>query len=257
MIDLYPIAAFNDNYIWALFDERGACLIVDPGQAAPVLAFLQREDLTLTGILITHHHGDHVGGIADLLAHADVPVYGPAGETIPYLTHPLEDDAALHFDAPLISARVMAVPGHTAGHIAYYFAHCEPAVLFPGDTLFSGGCGRLFEGTPAQMLTSLQRLAALPDSTRICCAHEYTQANLRFAQAVTPQDVAVAQRVHDVAVMRSEGHPSLPSTLAIEKASNPFLRIHDTAIRQRLLARGCQDDDISLFAELRAWKDSF
>lgn len=257
MIDISPIPAFTDNYIWAVFDENGNCVVVDPGQAAPVLAFLQRESLTLTAILVTHHHGDHTGGIGELLHQAEVPVYGPAHETIPHLTHPLHDGELVQLKSPRLSARVLEVPGHTAGHIAYYFPHLEPPVLFCGDTLFAGGCGRLFEGTPAQMLASLDRLATLPDTTRICCAHEYTLSNLRFASAVSPDSEPLAKRIATVQAKRDAGLPSLPSTLAVEKATNPFLRLDDPAVQMALAARGAEADRVARFAELRRWKDDF
>lgn len=257
MIDIFPIPAFTDNYIWALFDENGNCVVVDPGDAAPVLAFLQRESLTLTAILITHHHGDHTGGIEALLRHAEVPVYGPAHEAIAPLTHRLNDGDLVHIDAPHLSARVLAVPGHTSDHIAYYLARQEPPLLFCGDTLFAGGCGRLFEGTAAQMLASLDRLAALPDNTRICCAHEYTLANLHFALSVSPTSATLAQRLIAVQDKRARGAPSLPSTLAIEKATNPFLRVDDPDIQRALVARGAAANRLACFAELRHWKDDF
>jgi hydroxyacylglutathione hydrolase len=257
MFDLQPIPAFRDNYIWSLFNESGDCLIVDPGDADPVSAFLAQKGFILRALLITHHHPDHTGGIAQLVEAHDVPVYGPATEAIPCLTNPLQDEDTLQLFSPPLISRVLAVPGHTAGHIAYYFSDMSPPALFAGDTLFAGGCGRLFEGTPAQMLASLDKFAALPNSTRLCCAHEYTLANLSFAQAVSPENTQVRERIEMVRQLRAAGRPSLPSTLAEEKATNPFLRVDDPGIQEVLESRGAESNRISRFAELRRWKDSF
>lgn len=259
MMDLFPIPAFQDNYIWALFDDEGRCLVVDPGDAAPVEAFLAREGLELTHILITHHHPDHVGGIQALLRHHDVPVYGPRDEQIPGRTVALSDGDRVTLEGPDVDMRVMEVPGHTLGHIAYVVDSEEPPLLFCGDTLFAGGCGKLFEGTPEQMLTSLGALSDLPGNTRVCCAHEYTLKNLQFAHAVTPRDKAVDERLSQVTRLRDENRVTLPSTLELERRTNPFLRVDDDAVRDALVARaGCDPSDrVALFAALRGWKDHF
>jgi hydroxyacylglutathione hydrolase len=260
MLTLHPIPAFTDNYIWALHDGSH-CLIVDPGDAAPVQAWLADQDLALSAILITHHHPDHVGGLGTLQADwPDVPVHGPAAERIAGLSHRLEDGDVVHIDALGLDFDVITVPGHTLGHIAFFSAQTDSPILFCGDTLFAAGCGRLFEGTPAQMLASLDRLAALPDDTRVCCAHEYTLANLRFALAVTPDDPAVNQRYQSAVKTRDAGQPTLPSTVAEERRSNPFMRIDDASLVDALLAHQqglARDDRSALFACLRQWKDSF
>ena len=183
---LFPVRAFRDNYIWVLSDATGHCLVVDPGDPAPVRDHLNAEKLKPSAILVTHHHPDHTGGVSTLANAFDIPVFGPARETIPAMTHPLDDGDRITVPLMNLSFTVFAVPGHTLGHIAFYTDAMDPPILFCGDTLFSAGCGRLFEGTPAQMDTSLQRLAALPDATRVCCTHEYTEANLAFARAVLP-----------------------------------------------------------------------
>lgn len=259
MIDLYPIPAFTDNYIWALFDTDGHCAVVDPGDAGPVEAFLEREGLTLRAILITHHHPDHVGGVPRLLEQHDVPVYGPAGEHIPGRTHAMEDGDAFVLDAPAMSFRVMHIPGHTLGHIAFVSEHRDPPLLFCGDTLFAAGCGKLFEGTPAQMLDSLDRLAALPGRTRVCCGHEYTLRNLQFADAVTPNDSSVSARLKEVQALRQEDRVTLPSSIDREKATNPFLRVDEATVQKAVQAHANLDtpDRTTLFAALRDWKDNF
>ncbi|EDX90227.1 hydroxyacylglutathione hydrolase [Alcanivorax sp. DG881] len=253
-----PIAipAFNDNYIWA-FHQQDQCVVVDPGDAAPVERYLSENGLTLSALLITHHHPDHVGGIAALIRDRDIPVYGPAAESIPAMSHPLRDGDTLTPAGTDLSFSVMAVPGHTLGHIA--FINAAQGWLFCGDTLFAGGCGRLFEGTPEQMLHSLRRLAALPDTTQVFCAHEYTQANLTFAAAVTPEDPAVQARLQAVIDLRQKGKISLPSTLAEEKATNPFLRSDDKDLKDSCQRHepGCGDSDMQCFAALRRWKDNF
>lgn len=253
---LHPIAAFTDNYIWALHDGQSA-LVVDPGDAAPVHAWLQAQALTLTGILITHHHADHTGGVAELMARYQAPAWGPAFEPLPDGVHRLGGGDRLTLNG--LAIEVLDVPGHTAGHIAYYCPDAEGGpLLFCGDTLFSAGCGRLFEGTAAQMLDALDRLSALPGDTRICCAHEYTLSNLRFAQAVEPHNAALAEYRHWCEHQRERGHPTLPSRLSLERAINPFLRSREPSVRAALSPLGpLPPDDAGVFAALRAWKDRF
>lgn len=259
MIDLHAIPAFSDNYIWALFDTDGNCAVVDPGDAAPVEAFLAREGLTLRAILITHHHPDHVAGVPALQEKYQVPVYGPAGENIPGRTRALADGDTFSLEAPALHFRVLEIPGHTLGHIALVTEQREPPLLFCGDTLFAGGCGKLFEGTPGQMLASLDRLAALPEHTRVCCGHEYTLKNLQFASAVTPDDAAVSARLAEVEDLRRRDRVTLPSSLKREKATNPFLRVDHPAVRDAIgkeIGRA-ENDRTALFAALREWKDRF
>ncbi|EKF74900.1 metallo-beta-lactamase family protein [Alcanivorax hongdengensis A-11-3] len=250
------IPAFRDNYIWALPHGRH-CVVVDPGDAAPVEAFLDDNQLSLSAILITHHHPDHVGGILRLLERGAVPVYGPADEIIPGRTRALVDGDTVEPEGLDLSFQVLAVPGHTLGHIAFYSP--DAGWLFCGDTLFAGGCGRLFEGTAAQMHASLQRLAALPGDTRVFCAHEYTQANLAFAAAVSPDDQAVLARQRQVIALREADRITLPTTLAEERASNPFLRPDNPAIQTACRQREPQsgDNPVDTFATLRRWKDNF
>lgn len=246
------LAALRDNYIWLLDDGQSA-LVVDPGEAAPVLAALTARRLRLAAILITHHHADHQGGVADLLAAwPQAQVYAPEQENIPGCTHPLRGGERLELLGGEFS--VLAVPGHTLGHLAYYHG----AALFCGDTLFGAGCGRLFEGTPAQMADSLARIAALPEATLIYCAHEYTEANLRFAAAVEPDNPEVAERCRRVAGLRAAAEASVPSTLAEEKATNPFLRCRQPAVLAAAQGQGAIDTDpVAVFAALRAWRNNF
>jgi hydroxyacylglutathione hydrolase len=229
---LVALPAFSDNYIWMLHDGRDAW-VVDPGDATPVLAAVQDQSLRLAGILVTHHHPDHVGGIDALRPHLQGPVYGPARESIPQPCVPLHAGdrvtvLGLHFE-------VLEVPGHTAGHIAYVQRdEVSAPLLFCGDTLFSAGCGRLFEGTPAQMHDSLRQLAALPADTQVCCTHEYTLSNLRFAAAVEPANEAIAQHSVRCEQLRAAGQPTLPSTIALERRINPFLRCGEPPSRTRI-----------------------
>lgn len=239
-----------------LHDGRHA-LVVDPGDAHPVRDALHRDGLTLAAILVTHHHKDHTGGIDALRQASGAEVYGPAREPLPPPWTPLHDgDTQTLLGLPL---QVLCVPGHTAGHLAYFaeLPALDP-VLFCGDTLFSAGCGRLFEGTPAQMLDSLTRLASLPDATRVCCAHEYTLSNLRFARAVEPDNTELLAYQARAEALRAQQLPTLPSRLALEKAVNPFLRSHlpsvTAAVRQITPAAL---DPVSVFAALRQWKDRF
>jgi hydroxyacylglutathione hydrolase len=257
MLEIIPIPAFADNYIWLLRKEnRGA--VVDPGDASPVIAYVERESLELTAILATHHHGDHVGGIRALLARRNVPVFGPARETIPGRTHALAQGDAIVVPGIALELEVLDIPGHTAGHIAYVARGLGP-LLFCGDTLFAVGCGRLFEGTPAQMVASLDKLAALPDSTRIYCGHEYTLANLRFATALEPENALLRERETKEKAKRDRGLPTLPATIAEERATNPFLRIDEPPVRaaaERHAGHGL-DGRAAVFAEIRAWKNAF
>lgn len=248
-----PIPAFEDNYIWAL-RRGGALAVVDPGEAAPVLRHLAATGDRLCAILVTHRHGDHVGGIAEILARHPVPVYGPALEAAEVVTHPLGDGARVTLPELGATFEVLHVPGHTLGHVAYY----RLGELFCGDTLFGAGCGRIFEGTPAQMHASLARLAALPPDTRVYCAHEYTQSCLRFAATVEPGNAAIAARAEHVARLRAAGLPSVPSTLAEELETNPFLRWDAPAVRTAAAARlgRAPADAAATFAAVRAWRDS-
>lgn len=254
MINVIPIRAFQDNYIWLMRDGRYAA-VVDPGDAAPVLEYLRREGLQLSAILNTHHHADHVGGNAELLRHHPVQVYGPSGESIASVNHPLSEGGSV--ELPELPARfaVLDVPGHTAGHIAYYGANS----LFCGDTLFGCGCGRLFEGTAAQMHNSLQKLACLPDSTLVYCAHEYTLANIAFARTVDPDNRELQEREARDTAARAQGLPTLPSTLALEKATNPFLRCNNTSViaaASRAAGKPLADP-VQVFTALREWKNRF
>ena len=253
MFNVIRIPAFKDNYIWLL--RKGAsAAVVDPGDARPVLDLLDREGLSLASILVTHHHADHQGGVVELLAHYPVEVFGPAAESITGLSRPLSGGETVRIAACDVEFQVIAVPGHTLGHIAYYGAGC----LFCGDTLFAGGCGRLFEGTAAQMADSLARLAALPDETAVYCGHEYTQANLRFALAVEPGNRRLQSRVNEVARARASGLATVPSTMAIEKASNPFLRCGEPEVAASARRRApAAADKVAVFAALREWKNSF
>jgi len=251
MFEISLIPAFKDNYIWLLTRGRQA-LVVDPGDAVPVLQRLTTDGLELSGILITHHHADHQGGIAELLTHRACDVFAPADESITGRTRPLRGGDRLEVLGT--SVEVMAVPGHTLGHLAYL----TPGALFCGDTLFGAGCGRLFEGTPAQMSGSLARIAALPDETRIYCAHEYTQMNLPFAQAVEPDNAAVQARLQKVSAMRAAGLATVPLLLGEEKLTNPFLRCDQPAVIAAARAHGATDETpVAVFAALRAWRNVF
>ncbi len=256
MYKLIAIPAFLDNYLWLLHDGMHA-LVVDPGDAAPVLAVLQKHNLRLSHILVTHHHADHTGGVDILREATGALVYGPATERIPQPYAPLSEGDKVC--ALGIDFSVLDVPGHTAGHIAYYAADFnDKPLLFCGDTLFSGGCGRLFEGTPAQMLASLDKLAALPGNTVVCCTHEYTLSNLRFALAVEPENSnLVAYNVH-CQNLREAGQPTLPTTIAQERSINPFLRTRSPAlVSSAKHFDAAANDDTSVFAAIRQWKNQF
>lgn len=251
---MIPLPAFRDNYIWLLRGGASAA-VVDPGDAAPVLDHLALHGLSLVAILVTHHHGDHVGGNRELLQQFDVPVYGPRHEPIPGLTHPVEDGSTVRIPALGLDFRVLDVPGHTRGHVAYYGANR----LFCGDTLFSCGCGRLFEGTAEQMHRSLQKLAALPADTQVYCAHEYTLSNIRFAKAVEPENPDLLAREREVLALLGQGQPTLPSSIGLERRTNPFLRVDQPAARGSAEAHAGHPlgTEIEVFAVLREWKNGF
>jgi len=255
-LNVLTVPAFNDNYLWLIHDGRHAAA-VDPGDAAPILAALKANHLTLTAILATHHHADHVGGVEPLLRAFDVPVYGPANDRIASVTVALKENDVVTLDELGLRLRVIEVPGHTRGHIAYYAE--EPGWLFCGDTLFAGGCGRLFEGTPAQMLSSLDKLAALPDDTRVYCAHEYTISNLRFALAAEPDNAAIAARLREEQAKREQQIPTVPSSIGLEKKTNPFLRARESAVVRNLQLKNKLhgSDTVAAFAALREWKNNF
>jgi hydroxyacylglutathione hydrolase len=253
-LTIKPLPAFNDNYLWLLV--RGAsAAVVDPGDAGPVMRALDRQELRLDAILVTHHHSDHVGGVTALKQRYRPAVYGPAREQIPDRDRALSGGDSIE----VLGTRfeVIEVPGHTAGHIAYY-ADSESAV-FCGDTLFACGCGRLFEGTPAQMLASLEALAALPAETRVYCAHEYTVANIRFALAVEPGNIDLQARAAAAEATRRRGEPTVPSTIGLELATNPFMRCDVPAVRDAAARRkkGAETAAVTTFAALREWKNGF
>jgi len=256
MLSVKPVPAFRDNYIWLLTDSTSTQVaVVDPGDASPVREYLRQHQLTLCAIIATHHHADHVGGIAALLDEVKVPVFGPATESIPGCTTPVKEGDRIRVPGLAVSLQVLEVPGHTAGHVAYH-GH---GMAFVGDTLFMAGCGRLFEGTAAQMHASLGRIAALPPDTQIYCAHEYTEANLKFARAVEPQNAAVVDRTADCRRRRAENLPTVPGPLAGELATNPFLRCH-TPLVVRAAEQHCGhalNGPVETFAVIRQWKDYF
>jgi len=251
MLKIFPIPAFEDNYIWLL--QNGAhAVVIDPGDAAPVLALLKQESLKLDAILITHHHSDHIGGVNDLLADdVNTIVYAPAKERFDFPHHAVKESDEVLLPTIGITLKVMEVPGHTLGHIAYYEQHS----LFCGDTLFSAGCGRLFEGTPAQMYQSLQRLAALEPHINVYCTHEYTAHNIRFALTVDSENQALVQRQQQTTLTRKAGLPTLPSNLALELATNPFLRCADAALKKAVNMPNASE--IEVFTKIREMRNLF
>ncbi len=257
MLDVRPIPAFQDNYIWLIRGRTDpqAVAVVDPGDAAPVEAVLVAEDLRLAAILATHHHADHVGGVARLVAVTGARVFGPARERMPVDVEKMSDGTAARIDELGLEFSAMDVPGHTAGHIAY-FGH---GAVFCGDTLFSAGCGRLFEGTAEQMLASLEALAGLPAETLVFCGHEYTEANLRFAMAVEPRNSDIMDYVKRAGGRRARGRPTLPSTVELEKRVNPFLRSRHENVKSSAERRAGRmlPTPVEVFAEIRSWKDTF
>lgn len=254
---LIPLPAFTDNYIWLLHDDHHA-LVVDPGDSAVVFTWLaENPAIKLDTILVTHHHADHTSGLIELTEKTQAQVHGPAMEIMPRPVHGVQDGDEIDWHG--LRLQVIDVPGHTAGHIAFWTQQANQApLLFCGDTLFSGGCGRLFEGTPAQMLKSLDRLAGLPGNTLVCPAHEYTLSNLKFALAVDPDNAALQTYFDACTQMRQEGLPTLPVSLSTELAINPFLRSRSRAVAAAVQQRQAWAvDDVSTFAALRAWKNEF
>lgn len=257
-LSLVQIPAFDDNYLWLLHNGKDA-VVVDPGDPAPVQAKLASLDLKLKAILVTHHHSDHVGGVDALRNATGAQVYGPYFENIPEPVQRVGNGETLSLLG--IGFEVLEVPGHTAGHIAYFHAgsplHPTP-LLFCGDTLFSGGCGRLFEGTPAQMLQSLETLAALPDETLVCCAHEYTLSNLKFAMAVEGSNTDLMAYLAQCQALRAQGIPTIPSRIGLEKKINPFMRSKMPSVIQSVQRTNpSAQTDTDIFAALREWKNRF
>ncbi len=253
-IQVYPIPALKDNYIWAIVDSNEA-YVVDPGESAPVIAFLEANDVVLKGILITHHHGDHVQGIAELLNYRDVPVVGSHHSPLSGFTHRVHEGSEVKVTERLPALQVLEIPGHTLDHIAFY----THGILFCGDTLFGAGCGRIFEGTGKMLYASLQKIAQLPLETLICCAHEYTLLNLKFAHHVEPDNIVVNERLMKTLKMYEQHQPSLPSSLLLEKQTNPFLRCDEPELK-----RAVEDfygkkfaTAEEVFIALRQWKDHF
>jgi hydroxyacylglutathione hydrolase len=258
MVQIHAVPAFQDNYLWVLARGRHAA-VVDPGDAAPIQRFLDAHGLTLDAILATHHHGDHIGGVPELARRWKCPVYGPAHDGVEGLDRAFVEGDRVTVPGIDLTFDVLDVPGHTAGHIAYVHAAGDDPVVFCGDTLFACGCGRLFEGTAAQMSVSLAKLAALPGATRVYCAHEYTMANIRFAEAVEPGNRALAERKARDGARRARGEATVPSTIGEELATNPFLRCREPEVVASAERHAGRDlaDPVAVFAEIRAWKNTF
>jgi hydroxyacylglutathione hydrolase len=256
-MNLLPLPAFSDNYIW-LLQHQGMALVVDPGESTPVSHWLKENNHRLDCILVTHHHGDHTGGVRDLQREWGAKVYGPAKEKLGFEYQAMSQGSSLSWHG--LNFRTIDVPGHTAGHIAYY---AEPdnqtPLLFCGDTLFSGGCGRLFEGTAEQMLQSMDKLAALPSTTRVCCAHEYTLSNLKFANAVEPDNLDLKDYISKCQQLRSQNLPTLPAELGNELQINPFLRTRMTSVINAVkkMAPLGNYNEAEIFAQLRIWKNEY
>jgi len=254
MLKIEAIPAFDDNYIWLILDDsRRYAAIVDPGDEVPVIDYLTQHQIQPVAILITHHHGDHTGGVSELVKQYHIPVYGPADEHIPAMTHPLKDGVRVVLEALAAEFQVIDAPGHTRGHILYY-GH---GLLFCGDTLFAGGCGRVFEGTMEQMYRAMEKIESLPDQTQVYCAHEYTEANLRFAQVAEPNNEALLRRIEDTRVLRQQHKATVPSLLGLEKQTNPFLRCRvDSLIKAAEVYVGHElTEPAAVFAAVRNWKD--
>jgi hydroxyacylglutathione hydrolase len=252
MCEIVPIPAFEDNYIWLIRNDAAAAAI-DPGDAGPVMDYLNQHGLELSAILLTHHHGDHTGGAAELRRRFECPVYGPRREAIASITDPVGEGDSITLPSLGILLQVLDVPGHTAGHVAYYGINS----LFCGDALFACGCGRLFEGTAQQMQSSLAKISALPDDTRVYCAHEYTLENIRFALRIEPGNAALLEREQRERQTWAQGRPTLPSTMALEKQTNPFLRWDAPGIIEFAgrFAGHSLHGPVDVFAALRRWRD--
>ncbi|MFZ6849981.1 hydroxyacylglutathione hydrolase [Undibacterium sp. RuRC25W] len=260
-LTILTVPAFADNYLWIIHNGKNA-VVVDPGDATPILHALDQHQLTLSAILLTHHHADHIGGVPALLKSNQgmqaIQIYGPANDGISCITKPVGNNDRIALTDLGLHLTVIEVPGHTAGHIAYFAP--DQHWLFSGDTLFAGGCGRLFEGTPAQMLNSLDKLSQLPNDTVVYCAHEYTLSNLRFALAVEPDNLALSQRMLSEQTKRDQGIPTVPTTIGLEKATNPFLRSRETSVINGLLKQEKivkTNDEVANFGALREWKNHF
>ncbi|MDE1514447.1 MULTISPECIES: hydroxyacylglutathione hydrolase [Vibrio] len=258
MLQIKSIPAFNDNYIWLLQNNQRDCIVVDPGDAAPVITYLSQHQLHLKAILITHHHHDHMGGISQLVQlFPNTLVIGPKQESIAGLTHPVQDGDQIELlDHPFT---VIGLPGHTLGHLGYLsqLGYLGQEHLFCGDVLFSAGCGRVFEGTMQQMFTSLNRLLALPEQTQVYSAHEYTASNLAFALAVEPDNENLRIYRAEVSRLRADNQPTLPTTLAREKLINPFLRTEQPSVMRAVANRAASTDPLAIFSALREWKNEF
>lgn len=260
-VNVSEIKAFNDNYIWAIgADDTNKIALVDPGQAKPCIDYINENSLSISAILITHHHADHIGAINELIELENtkgnkVTVYGPKNENIPHCQFPLKEKDSIHLDFLSLDLSIVDLPGHTLGHIAYY----NDDMLFCGDTLFSAGCGRIFEGTAEQMYASLSKLSSLPDQTKVYCAHEYTQANIHFALAVEPNNKALNSYASKVKALRESAIATIPSTIALEKQINPFLRSHSSEIIESVKKHNNQliTAGIETFTAIRKWKDTF
>jgi hydroxyacylglutathione hydrolase len=255
-LHVLAVPAFSDNYLWLIHDGIQAA-VVDPGDGQVILDTLRANHLSLAAILLTHHHADHAGGVPDLLDVYEVPVFGPRHDGIAAVTVPLGQGDSARISELDLTFTVLDVPGHTSGHIAYY-AQAQQW-LFCGDTLFAGGCGRLFEGTPTQMAASLDKLAALPDDTAVYCAHEYTLANLKFAREIEPHNAALLARVQKEQQKRAGGLSTVPSSIGLEKATNPFLRFREPSVAETLIAaqKISSREPITVFTALREWKNSY
>ena len=257
------IHAFSDNYIWAIGNNTNKNIVlVDPGDATVCINYIEANQLKLIAILITHHHQDHIGGIKELVTHyqsLSIKVYGPEHESIPLCTHQLAEGDVISLDDILLSLSVLDLPGHTSGHIAYVSSNMNNPLLFCGDTLFSGGCGRLFEGTAQQMLKSLTKLKCLPDHTKVYCAHEYTLSNLKFALAVEPNNDNLLNYYQQVKQLRAQNKPTIPTTIGLEKNINPFLRTENIEVKQSAEKYSQQTltSSVLVFAAIRQYKDNF
>jgi hydroxyacylglutathione hydrolase len=252
--EIVPLRAFSDNYIWTIRDAHHA-IVVDPGDAQPVIDYLAAEKLDLLAIVVTHHHADHIGGVKALIQDRNIPVYGPHDPRVPDATQRLKEGESITLPHFGIKLTVLEVPAHTNSHIAYH----GDGMLFCGDTLFAAGCGRLFEGTPAQMHEAMSKFTRLPDNTRVYCAHEYTVANIRFARAADPANSALADWEARAKAMREVDAPTVPTTIALERATNPFMRCSEKAVITTASQHAGKplNDPVSVLGAIREWKNIF